>query len=154
MKINDLNNRVIGENNGVMNENNSLIYEDNGVIYENKKNDVKIHEIAKYFKNDTIISNQKLHFDDMLLSLQKKPDVPYHIVFGTDNITPIKLVQYGSEIQFAYGNGDGVIEKESLLGFQKWDAENISYHILESEEHTRILKSPKFFKLLKSFLEF
>lgn len=123
------------------------------LIYYNDLNEkVQVENISTYWKNNIVISKLNVHFDDILNTLKTKPNVEYNIIVGSNHRTPTRLYQDGETIFIEHGQGDGVIEEESLWAFQKWNAEEIKVWKIENEEHTKILKSEEFFSILKKLL--
>ncbi len=122
------------------------------VIYEsNDGQQVTTDNISEYWKDHNVIPHRAHHFDDVIQSLEAKPKVEYHVIFGNGHSTPTKILQDENTLIFDPGDGDGVIEMESLEGFQKWASPCYS-HVLSGEEHTKILKSPAFLELLYKLL--
>lgn len=123
------------------------------LIYYNDLNEkVQVQNISTYWENDMVVSKLDEHFHDVLKALESKPNVEYNIIVGSNHRTPTRLYQDGETIVIENGQGDGVIEEESLWAFQKWNQESIKVWKIENEEHTKILKSNEFFSILKKLL--
>lgn len=126
----------------------------NKIIYRNwKKEQVQIHEILEYWNQNELLQNYHHHFDDMLESLQKHNGVEYHVIVGSKLATPSSLYENKETLLTKSGNGDGVIEMESLLACEKWNTNNVRIYILENEEHTTILKSNSLFRLIEKMIQ-